>query len=261
MSRKKQKYFKLKPDWLLAEPIDFEYNKYTLLDYIQKCEQSFDSFKIYPDFVEISLHLANIQSVHKEKTLLLVDKKFEFCDDEILLKELYPQKLPLLTSEQLLEVQKTLLFSNNKLMDTFNIGKSLWSIVYESISVNSKKNQNNLPKGHGFVYQHTKGNKSFNVWEYSLRKVKKHNDTRLYMDLIWSGETEGKTINKIISENTTWNEISDVKKLPVFEVTAAQDFPFEETLVPMIKRKVLAYILQSVPKEDLETFDNFKSVS
>ena len=261
MGLKKQKYFKLRPDWMLAEPIDFEYNKYTLLDYIQKCENSFDSFKIYPDFVEISLHLANIQSVHKEKTLLLVDKKFEFCDDEILLKELYPQKLPHLSSEQLLEVQKTLLFSNNKLMDTFNIGKSLWSIVYESISVSNKKNINNLNKGYGFVYQHTKGTKEFKVWEYSLRKVKKHNDTRLYMDLIWSGDTDGKTINKTISENTNWNEVSDIRKLPVFEVTANQDFPFEETLVPRIKRKVLAHILQSVPKEEIETFDNFKSVS
>ncbi len=34
---------------------------YTLLDYLQKCEKNFDSFQIYPDFVELSLHLANIQ--------------------------------------------------------------------------------------------------------------------------------------------------------------------------------------------------------
>jgi hypothetical protein len=261
MGRRKQKYFKLSPDWLLAEPIDFEYNKYTLLDYIQKCENSFDSFKIYPDFVEISLHLANIQSVHKEKTLLLVDKNFEFCDDEILLKELYPQKLPQLSSEQLLEVQKTLLFSNNKLMDTFNLGKSLWSVVYESVNVTNKKNLNNLQKGHGYVYHNIKGTKEITVWEYSLRKVKKHNDTRLYMDLIWSGDTEGKTVNKIILENTNWGEISDVRKLPVFEVICGQAFPYEETLVPMIKRKVLSYILQSVPKEELDTFDFSKSIS
>ena len=42
MGLKKQKYFKLRPDWMLAEPIDFEYNKYTLLDYIQKCENRQD---------------------------------------------------------------------------------------------------------------------------------------------------------------------------------------------------------------------------
>ena len=43
MPRKKQ-HFKLKPDWMFSQPIDFEFNKYTLLDYIQKCEKSFDDF-------------------------------------------------------------------------------------------------------------------------------------------------------------------------------------------------------------------------
>jgi len=33
--------------------------------------------------------LANVQSLHKENTLLLTDKKFDSCDDEIMLKDLY----------------------------------------------------------------------------------------------------------------------------------------------------------------------------
>ena len=71
MARKKKMSFKLNPEWMLKEPLDFEYNKYTLLDYIQKCEKSLDKLEIYPDFVELSLHLANIQSLNKENTLLL----------------------------------------------------------------------------------------------------------------------------------------------------------------------------------------------
>ena len=260
MRKKKQKFFKLNPDWLLAEPIDFEYNKYTLLDYIQKCEKSFDDFKIYPDFVEISLHLANIQSVHKEKVLLLTNKDFEFCDDEILLKELHPQKLPKLSNEEFLEIQKTLSFSSHKLMDAFNIGKSLWSIVFESIDVSNKKNSLNLNKGLGFVYYTSKEDKVTHIWEYSLRKIHKKDDGKLYLDLIWSGGTNGKTINKLISENTEWTQHTETKKLPVFEVISSQKFPYEETLVPMIKRKILSYIFQSVPKEEIEIFDNSKSI-
>jgi len=37
--------------------------------------------------------------------------------------------------------------------------------------------------------------------------------------------------------------------------------PFEQTLIPMIKRKLLAYILQSVPKENWESFDSLKTIS
>ena len=71
MARGKNQHFKLSPEWMFTQPIDFEYNKYTLLDYIQKCEKGFDKLEIYPDFVEISLHLANLQSLVKENTLLL----------------------------------------------------------------------------------------------------------------------------------------------------------------------------------------------
>jgi len=100
MARKKKMEFKLNPEWMLKEPLDFEYNKYTLLDYIQKCEKSLDRFEIYPDFVELSLHLANMQSLYKENTLLLTDKKFESCDDEIMLKDLYPKKPRQLSEEE-----------------------------------------------------------------------------------------------------------------------------------------------------------------
>ena len=44
MGRKKKMPFKLNPEWMLKEPLDFEYNKYTLLDYLQKCEKNFDNF-------------------------------------------------------------------------------------------------------------------------------------------------------------------------------------------------------------------------
>ena len=100
MGRKKKISFKLNPEWLLKEPVDFEYNKYTLLDYLQKCEKNLDNLEIYPDFVEISLHLANIQSIVKENILLSTNKKFESCDDEILLKELVPIKLRELTKDE-----------------------------------------------------------------------------------------------------------------------------------------------------------------
>ena len=112
MARKKKMSFKLNPEWMLKEPLDFEYNKYTLLDYIQKCEKNLDNFEIYPDFVELSLHLANMQSLVKENTLLLTDKKFDSCDDEILLKDLYPKK-PVKTRPNKVDWNQVLEFVKN----------------------------------------------------------------------------------------------------------------------------------------------------
>jgi hypothetical protein len=258
MPRKKQ-HFKLSPDWMFSQPIDFEFNKYTLLDYIQKCEKSFDDFKIYPDFVEVSLHLANLQSLMKERTLLYTKKKFEHPDDEILVKELYPKRVTGLTEEEFVEIEKTIMFSGNKLLDTFNIGKSIWSIVFESTNLVLKKNKRGFNSGRGFIYLPLKQVKKVLVWEYTLRKFK--GDAKMYMTLIWEGDPQGLKIFDICLEKTSWLDEEEVNKLPMFEITTNNKFPMEETLIPMIKRKVVNYILQSVPTKEIVYFDTSKLIS
>ena len=163
MPRKKKIPFKLDPEWMLKEPIDFEYNKYTLLDYIQKCEKRFDNLEIYPDFVELSLHLANLQSLVKENLLLMTKKKFESCDDEILLKELLPKKPRELTMEEEKELDKTIKFSGTKLFDAFNIGKSIWNLAFDNIHLNIKKNKENISTGRGYVYFFKRENQTLYV--------------------------------------------------------------------------------------------------
>lgn len=260
MPRKKKIQFKLSPDWMFSEPLDFEYNKYTLLSYLQKCEQNFENFKIYPDFVELSLHLANIQSLFKEKTLLYTKKKFESCDDEILMKELIPHRIPKLSTDEDSELEKTLMFSSNKLMDAFDIGKSIWSIVFESTVVNLKKNKKNINLGVGYVYVGFKSSKKVHIWEYSIKKIRgSKGDAKLYFNQIWEGDPQGLTMNSIISQHTSW--VDNHKNLPVFEIHSNENFPFEETLVPMIKRKLLSYILQIVPKNQWEEFESLKKLS
>jgi hypothetical protein len=256
MGRKKKISFKLNPEWMFKEPIDFEYNKYTLLDYLKKCGKNFDNLEIYPDFVELSLHIANVQSLIKENVFLLTDKKFESCDDEILLKELYPKSPREITEEEETELEKTLKFSNIKLYDAFNVGKSVWSIAYESVVVSIKKNKDSIV-GAGFVVFHQKEENKIFVWEFQLKKPKKIDQNyKLYLNKIHEGPHEEETLNNIIDMKSKWKEIDFVKKLPVFEVKCEKPLPLEQTIIPMMKRKILSFIFQTVNTNKIKNFDN-----
>ena len=101
--------------------------------------KSLNNFEIYPDFVEISLHLANVQSLNKENTLLLTNKKFESCDDEIMLRDLFPKKPRDLSDDEKIELNKTLQYSNGKLFETFNFAKSMWNIAFDNIDIFTEK--------------------------------------------------------------------------------------------------------------------------
>ena len=258
MGRKKKISFKLSPDWMFKEPIDFEYNKYTLLDYLKKCGKNFDKLEIYPDFVELSLHVANIQSLIKENVLLLTDKKFESCDDEILLKELYPKSPREITEEEEEELKKTLKYSNMKLYDAFNVGKSIWSIAFENINISLKKNKNEVAMvvGSGFVVFNNKQTNNIIVWEYQLKKPKQEINYKIYLKKIYEGIHGDETLNSIIETNSTWKELEFLKKLPVFEVKCTQELPLEETIIPIMKRKILSFIFQTINSNKIKNFDN-----
>lgn len=257
MARKKNIKFKLDPEWMFKQPVDFEYNKYTVLDYIQKCEKRFDKLEIYPDFVELSLHLANLQSLAKENLILFTNKKFESCDDEILLKELYPKKPRELSPEEESELDKTIKFSGSKLFDAFNIGKSIWNLAFDNIHLSIKKNKENISTGRGFVYHLNKQSEILYIWEYEIKKIDKeelHN--KIYLKLLYEGSKNDIVIGKLISETSTWKEIPGCELLPIFEVKSSQNFPLEQTFIPMMKRKLMTYVYQIVNMEILKNFDS-----
>lgn len=257
MARKKKIAFKLDPEWMLKKPIDFEFNKYTLLDYIQKCEKRFDNLEIYPDFVELSLHCANLQSLSKENTLLLTNKKFESCDDEILLKELSPKKPRDLTPEEEHELDKTIKYSGVRLFDTFNIGKSIWNLAFDNINLLVKKNKENVSTGRGYVYFYKKDDETLFLWEYEIRKDSKEDfNNKTFIKNLYEGGKDGVILGNIISENSTWRDIEGFELLPIFEVKCSQNFPMEQTFVPMMKRKIMSYVFQIVNMEIIKNFDS-----
>ena len=62
-------------DWIITEPIDYEYKQYQLLGYLQKIDERFDKFQIYPSFKELSLHLANVKSILSDGTYIELKKE------------------------------------------------------------------------------------------------------------------------------------------------------------------------------------------
>lgn len=231
-------------DWIFQGILDSEQKEYVLLNYFQKLNQSLDEFKVYPMFIELSLHLGNIQTLLTRNQILYTDKKFKSPDDEIVLSDLKVKDIPILNEEEFSEYKKILKYSQPKLLDYFNIAKSIWSIVYDSITVTVKKNRKNISNKSGFFY-YKLGNNII-VWRYTTRKVKNtKSQTRTNLQEIYNGEINDLTIQNILSTFSKTYEKNQEKDYPIFEVNSAQLFPLEETLIPIFKRKILSYIAQS----------------
>lgn len=238
--------FSMDTDWLIHEPIDFEHKKYILLAYFKKLDKLLDQNKIYPTFIELSLHLASIQTLIKENIILYTDKVFKSFDDEVLLKELKAKELPPISPEERIEIDKILKYSSSKFFDYFNIVKSYWSLVYDSISVSIKRNKKNLKIGSGYMtFSHKKTNLIY-VWEYEIKQYTPDlNEYFTDIKLIYEGDKKRLTLNEVIDNFSTFsNEL--IKTAPVFSMKTSEEYPLNETLLPLFKRKLMSYILQTV---------------
>ena len=71
------------------------------------------------------------------------------------------------------------------------------------------------------------------------------------MNFIWLNKYSPKIDIQILRLNQT----DYFKQLPIFEIQSSQNFPMEQTLVPIMKRKLTSYIYQIVNSEKLNNFD------
>ena len=153
MAKRRKKFeFLMNTDWMFERPIDREHKEYKLLSYFQKMGEKLDNLELYPGFIELSLHLMNIQGLIKDKKIVYTDKKFTGIDDELLVKDLKAKQLPDMTDDEMKEFIEILTYSAPRMFEYFNIAKSVWTIVFDSVDMKIKKNQKNVLFPKGFFY-------------------------------------------------------------------------------------------------------------
>ena len=231
-------------DWLFQGILDAEQKQYVLLDYFQKLNKHLELMEVYPMFIELSLHLGNIQTLLNKNQILYTDKKFLTNDDELVLSDLKVKDIPVLADEEIDEYHQILKNTQPQLFYYFNFAKSIWSMVYDSVDIVVKKNKNNFKSNSGFFYFKSKN--IVYVWQYTTKKVYRvKNQSKTTTKLVYEGPQNNLTMLEIISKFSKTYEKNEEVNNPVFEMFCKDIFPLEETLIPIFKRKVLAYINQS----------------
>ena len=234
-------------DWVFQEPIDFEHKQYVLLDFLQKMDKQLQNLKLYPNFQQISLHLASINLITEKGQYLTLTRLLKNPDDEILISDLLANSLPLFTKEEILEIYKVCLYSNDRIKDFFNQAKALWDVANDSISIEPIQNPKNIEPKEGLFF--IKDNGLTHLYEFTVKPIKKGVvDTKCVIKKVCiceedSFEEKLSEVKKSLIKNI--NDPKIYKNLIVFKVHHTEQFPFKETLLPISKRKVMNYMIQS----------------
>ena len=234
-------------DWIFQEPIDFEHKQYVLLDFLQKMDKQLQNLKLYPNFQQISLHLASVNLITEKGQYLTLTRALKDPDDEILISDLLANSLPLFTKEEILEIYKVCLFSNDRIKDFFNQAKALWDVANDSISIEPIQNPKNIEPKEGLFF--IKDNGLTHLYEFTIKPIKKGViETKCVIKKVCVCEEDNFEEKLLEVKRPLIKNINDPnihKNLIVFKVHHTEQFPFKETLLPISKRKVMNYMIQS----------------
>jgi succinate dehydrogenase flavin-adding protein (antitoxin of CptAB toxin-antitoxin module) len=126
--------------------------------------------------------------------------KFTTIDDELLVKDLKIKDIPILNNEEKEEFNKILTYSAPRMLEYFNIAKSVWEIVFDSVILRIKKNKNEVLQKKGYFYYLDSKDNLFYVWEFNVKQVnKKSPESKTLVNLIYSEKKNNLTITKIIN--------------------------------------------------------------
>jgi hypothetical protein len=137
------------------------------------------------------------------------------------------------------------------------MAKSIWNMTYDAVTISIKKNKHSLNSGLGYIFYYDKDDGILYVWEYQIKKVKGDEiNNKTYLSLIYKDEPKDITLSELVDEYSNWKEIIEHHDFPVFEMKTSHRFPMDATLVPIMKRKVMAYVFQVVNLEKIKNFDS-----
>jgi hypothetical protein len=242
-------YKDLETNWFLKKPIDLEHKQYVLNYFLKRVEESLSLGEVYPFFSLVSLHLCSLGHFSKSGKILKLKNKILEFDTEISIHDLKEYKPRTKMSEnELIELQKIVKYSQEKLTQYFTICKTIWQFSFESTSVKLRKIGKEFDDKFLFLYKDIYS-KEYTLWEFEYQKNKKGKNL---------------VINKLLTEKLnhfdlmdTLSESDPYKNLSIIEGFCTQNLPIENTLLPLFKRKIQIIFQKSLLEKYEELKKNF----
>lgn len=233
---------KLNPTWLTDELIDYEYNKYILLDYIQYIQEQIRKKKIYPYLTDLANHYDHIIQLKNEKMIMDNSFKkelvgFDLTEFNLKYKELISD------NEYIDHIQKTINFAVPKLVKTIEQLTELEDKLKEELTITPVGIQASyisdgymlLIKNKIYAYKYTTEYIEDGQLDYfDVRSYKRLNTTLV-------GTYSKDTPYQDIKSNIT-NKLDSYMHIAAYVIESPNRIPLKETYLPLAKDVILERI-------------------
>ncbi|MEM6632208.1 MAG: hypothetical protein AAF694_21205 [Bacteroidota bacterium] len=232
---------KLSTDWFMEGTLDFEYKKYILLAYMQHVSKEFSEIRLYPSFAELIHHYKNLESFQEQSQNLI--KKFPTAlsmDDLQKMKLSYSPTVP--SDERMKEIEDIIAYALPEFRKQLKEGKEIFEYIDDQIQI-EPIGVTPLYHKEGYIFLRVEPRKSIKVFEYKVIFFE-NTDANFYgISFEYLDTFRLSLVNTY--EGIKRKLIHSYNKLPnpaTWLLHVINPFPEEAALLPVAKRKMLAYL-------------------
>lgn len=228
----------LPKNWITEGLIDFEYKKYQLLAYLQETNKHFNEMKLYPVLSELIDHYRDLNDLKSGKKELnnLFPKKLDSIDFQKG-KLNYQSKV----SEDGLMKELTMIteFALPKLVSKIEEGRTIYDYVegqleFEPVGIVPIYNQE------GYILLSREKKQDIHAFRYKSSLLHFAGEKFRSISMWLVGVFQRSLVNTL--EKIKMDLVREIKELPnpaTWRIHSHNEFPIEETLVPISKRLLL----------------------
>jgi hypothetical protein len=232
---------KLQDAWFCCEPIDFEHKQYILLDFIQSVQEDFSLWKLYPSLGELGRHIGNLEAFRVQQKFVLDRLRkpigYSWQNNEILYEN--PEQ-----SLQLREVNDIIDFAISNMNPLMNKGQALYDRVqtemrWHTIGIVPTEY---VDEGY-FMIRNDRFHTS--SYRYRIEKVISNEDSfwGINLRLVHEDDNRFSTYENI--KNIIIRKHPEIP-VPLTFAIETNEFPLEETILPIVKRIGLMRIRRGI---------------
>jgi hypothetical protein len=225
-------------DWLEKGPLDLEYKQYKLLAYLKEVDQDWNQYLLYPHLTNVVEYnrLLNLISKNKSEIEELFPKEMVGIDLETK-KIIYEVKQQ--PNEKMGEdIQEIIEWGISRLDEYSQIGIIIYEDIAEDIIVERVGLESNV-KDEGYIIFN---GDTVNVYYFNIGRIIMDVDGGRFLFTKKIKEFKRKkfqTTNDIKLE--ILKEGSHLSVPEFYSVEGHRPYPLEETVLPMVKRKIMVY--------------------
>ena len=232
---------KLKPDWLTEGLMDFEYKKYILLAYLQHVNTNFSEKKLYPFLNDLIFHYNNLLTIKNKKEI--ATSNFPSKITKVDLENFRFEFEKLIQDDECIDVLVSILdYAIPKLKLHLTAGKDLYEFVEEHMTI-FPVGVIPLNKEDGYIFIKENDKRDTQVFEYKITIFESAADNfrGIKTDYVATYQTSiSNTFEKIKMDLIEQNR--SMPNPATYLIESRHSFPFEETLLPVAKRRFVRYI-------------------